>query len=1145
LLHFSTSHTIRQGPAIRRIEKNAPMTASVTIVCGPAGSGKTTVLLERFHALAATGPGRALWITPSHRAAAALRPRLLGKTGGLCGAFVLTFDDFDDAVVRAGDPAGRTLSPVQRRLLLDDVILSLEERKELPHFDPVLETRGFTEGLVHLLAELMHGGVSSAEFARCAYRCGREDGPGSRSLNGKAIAGKQRQIARIYARYQRDLRRLGLRDTESRSAQAGWLWPQGRRGPFAALRAVFLDGFTDFTPAQHQLLRALAASVDELWFSLLDEAGDDRTELFDSARATRQRLAALSPDGGESSAATTRCTIRELQPSLDPQEKKNPSRPAGLEHLSRQLFQPLRRIAIGENPEGVSIVEAPGLLGEVRMIARKVKRWLLEGVPADSIVLASRDISSYADALHEVFTEYGVPTEIEGSEPLTRHPAIAFLLRAVVLPEDDWPFAGVTALLRNRWFRPDWEEATGRDDMPERAEALLRLLGEPRGRDAYLAAVKRWAEKQQPGLEDEQAEELRRQRTHELACECGPFLRRFFAVWDGAPTRAPLLDHVAWLRRWTRDLGLRSKADDGARAELSHFWTEVDAWLERDRRDGERPVDRRTFHRRLAALADEAGLPRTPGGPGRVLFLSADAARHLEVDHLVLMGMGERSFPRLTPPPGLLDEAEREQLRDAGVDWTAPADPLPREMLLFYQLVTRPRRSLVLSYPAVDERGQALLPSSFLLSVLDCFEPDRVPHERRDMPTQGLDEDEPLSPGEYRVRIVAASPGGRFASTALTPDLEANLRDAALLFQHRFREDRHTPHDGLFHSAPIIGEVTRLFGPEKIFSPTALEDYVACPFKFFLRHVLRLEPLEEPREEIEVTRRGQAFHRALARLHRHLKDEGIHEPTAEAEAGILEEVRRAVVEDVNRAPSVASKELWKLEGERLLRAAARYGEHWRRFLEPWRERGISPRPDLFEVDFGLPVVDAEPVFGPLILRTADIEVHVSGRIDRVDMETLESGEVVFWVIDYKTGRGQHYTGADLSQYRKLQLTLYALAVEEVLLAGHHARPLGLAYWLVTESGPKVVLPASRNQTLWLEESQRWRAVREQLVEWVTTLVGNIRRGVFPLAPRSEHCTQTCAFGQICRITQARSVKKEWTLPLPGVATDIDDRAEDD
>src|SRR5262249_62150668 len=107
----------------------------------------------------------------------------------------------------------------------------------------------------------------------------------------------------------------------------------------------------------------------------------------------------------------------------------------------------------------------------------------------------------------------------------------------------------------------------------------------------------------------------------------------------------------------------------------------------------------------------------------------------------------------------------------------------------------------------------------------------------------------------------------------------ANLGDAAELVRRRFHTKEHTPYDGLFRDAGVIARVADLFGPEHILSPTALEEYVACPFKFFLRHALRLEPLEDPREEIEVTRRGQAFHRALARLHRRLKEEGVHEPS--------------------------------------------------------------------------------------------------------------------------------------------------------------------------------------------------------------------------------------------------------------------------
>src|SRR5262249_41846586 len=144
------------------------------------------------------------------------------------------------------------------------------------------------------------------------------------------------------------------------------------------------------------------------------------------------------------------------------------------------------------------------------------------------------------------------------------------------------------------------------------------------------------------------------------------------------------------------------------------------------------------------------------------------------------LGLGERSFPRLVAPAPLFDEAERQRLRETGLDFVSVADLLPDEMLLFYQVVTRARRRLVLSYPAVDERGQDLLPSSFLHAVLDCFAPGAVPCERRHMLSEGLDRDEPLSPAEYRVRVARApvadawdgsgEPSGRLWRAVPRPD---------------------------------------------------------------------------------------------------------------------------------------------------------------------------------------------------------------------------------------------------------------------------------------------------------------------------------------------------------------------------------------
>src|SRR5262249_51475306 len=150
--------------------------------------------------------------------------------------------------------------------------------------------------------------------------------------------------------------------------------------------------------------------------------------------------------------------------------------PPGLSHLERQLFRPLHAVQQSANADGLSCIAAPGLLGEARMVARRVKSLLLDGIAAEDVLITLRDVQQYADLLREVFGEYGIRVDVEGTEPLTRNAAVATLLRVLRLPDDDWAFAGVTALLRSDYFRPDWPEVRAEPDIAQHAEVLLRLL---------------------------------------------------------------------------------------------------------------------------------------------------------------------------------------------------------------------------------------------------------------------------------------------------------------------------------------------------------------------------------------------------------------------------------------------------------------------------------------------------------------------------------------------------------------------------------------------------------------------------------------------------------------------------------------------
>jgi ATP-dependent helicase/DNAse subunit B len=1023
---------------------------------------------------------------------------------GLFGPQLLTFQDFVEEIIRVNDSQARFLDDVQRRLLAEQLVARLSARGELSYFQGVVDTGGFGEDVFQFLAELKRNGAKPEELSAAAANL-PESEPGFH---------KARQAAHLYADYQAHLIRLNLYDMEGRFWHARDLLAQCKRKPFEKIRLVLVDGFVDFTGMQREILTLLAHGLDELWISVPDEPGDERVEMQSRARATRQYFERLNPQvdwlGEPDSLA---------------------ERPAGLRHIERQLFRALRRVEQTEDAAGIVAIEAPGLVGECRLVAREIKTLLQAGIPADDIVVTLRDLTPYVDLIDEVFTEYGIAIDMEGGEPLARNPAVATLLRAFRLREEDWPFAGLTALLRSNYFQPEWPELEGRPDLPQQAEALLRLLAEPGGQNAYLQAIQHWADTPPKSLEDEQAEASRRLKKQEFARLCRPFFGRLFAAWNVLPPEGPLSAYGDCLARFAAEVGIEraAQANPLDSLALEHLWKAWKQWLALETRwpGATKPREFSYVLRLLGVLARTAVPPRTARGPGRVRILSAPLVRDWTVPYLFVMGLGERSFPQLNAPEPFFNEAERQSFRQSGLNFSSMADALPDEMLLFYQVVTRARRQLVLSYPAVDDKGQNLLPCSFLTILFHCFKPDVIPTRRQRMLIEGFDRNEPFCPAETRVAAARAHrEGSPAALKELASDLAANLASAARMAQRRFRDKDYNLYDGLLGHPEALRALQSRFGPERIYSPTALEEYIACPFKFFLKHVVKLAPLDEPADEIESTQRGQAFHRALSRLHIQLQKDGVHHPHEHLNEQLQGRLDEAVQEYVERSHP-ASKVLWNLEGQRLSKLALRYQQHWIKFLTPWNSQNIVPRPYFFEHAFGMP--PEEGGAEPLVIEAEGIEVRLRGRIDRVDVAELETG-LGFWVIDYKTGKPEYYTSNKLLTFERLQLLLYALAVERVLLPGQDARPLGLAYWLVADKGPKVVQP--KQLTSWFEDSHLWPAVREELEKWVATLVRQIRSGSFPLHPRSETCTETCDFGQVCRISQSRSLNKHWDLPLP-------------
>ena len=724
-------------------------------------------------------------------------------------------------------------------------------------------------------------------------------------------------------------------------------------------------------------------------------------------------------------------------------------------------------------------------------MAREIRTLVGNRTSPKDIVLTCRHPSRLRTIVREVFAEYDVPLDDPTPTMLNRHPAVAFLLAAWSVPAAEFPFAAVTAMLRNSWFQPRWSEVVSDPDLPLRAETLLRALAIPRGRTAYLAAVAKWATELPLPLEDEAGERRRWNKLHALAGRCRPFLERFFALWDQIPERTTTAEFVNRLIPFADACGL-----PGNEPAWERLRTALLKWAD------DTPMSPIEFARAMTALAAKTPGPSEPRCDG-VRFLEPDIARTADCEHLFLIDLGEGSFPD-------------------------PQQDLAAERELFAELIARPRTELHLSYPAVDPKGEKLLPASLLRTV----EAKVTRTTSRSMPIDGYTTDPPISAAEVRVQAAAVlADDGTAPANRLPPAVLANLLAARTAARARFRSPAFGAYDGRLTHPEALKEVTKRFHAEQRISPTALETYVACPFRFLLEKFLNFEPHEDPVEEVEITRRGSAVHRAMARLHR---DDGDATTFPDELAKHLDDV---VAESQDKAAGPVERKLWELEGRRLARIAKRYAKQCDKFDKPWVKLNVAPKPCFLEPALGVQAEEGAKQWPDLVLERDGIRVKIGGRIDRVDAVELD-GEVGFWVIDYKTGKGGYYTGTDVQSLKKLQLPLYALAVERVLFEGRPARPLGVAYWLITDVGPKVMLPSYKQPTAWYQDRKVWEAFREALESWVIALATRIRAGDFSLAPRSDDCTATCPYGPVCRIGPSRQVAKDFGLPLPMVDAPI-------
>ena len=199
--------------------------------------------------------------------------------------------------------------------------------------------------------------------------------------------------------------------------------------------------------------------------------------------------------------------------------------------------------------------------------------------------------------------------------------------------------------------------------------------------------------------------------------------------------------------------------------------------------------------------------------------------------------------------------------------------------------------------------------------------------------------------------------------------------------------------------------------PVKAMSVTAFRDYLSCPYRFFLRHVLKLKPIDDEATELAANQFGDLVHAAVEAFGKsNDRDEAMQEKIESLLHGFLHEYGAKHYGD---ASSTAVR-IQMRQAERRLSILSH--EQAKRFAEGWRIHDTEA-PVSYETTGACIEVDG-------------FTMGLRGRLDRIDFHPATGR---YAILDYKTHghkpEKKHLKNtANGQQWIDLQLPLYRMMI---------------------------------------------------------------------------------------------------------------------
>lgn len=728
---------------------------------------------------------------------------------------------------------------------------------------------------------------------------------------------------------------------------------------YADDREIVVDGFTDFTAQELQILCALMRTARCVTVCLCCDDPIYGQSVFSPVRDTVKALSRLADKYGIS------CTREAVSVHMGTD---------CLSHLAQHLFSP--ELPIWDAPApSVLLSDADTVYDECLCAVGQLQRLLSDGARLREIAVACTD-GAYLPVLENLLSRYRLPAYFSGAQDVLQKSVLRGVLsalRAAASGMDaddvaDYLNSGISGLsadacdrLKNYAFvwrlrGSAWEGEFTRDPRgytgadPAQTACLLEGLN-----DARRLAVSPLL------LLKEELSAARNTARQVLA------LNRFLERID---LRRQLSDRAAALSGQNRLQQSQEYAQ--LYGILTDTMEQVYGVL------GETVRTPEEFFSFFRAALSQHTIGTVPATLDCISVGLLSEMRNTRAEHLLLLGASDGLLPSGAPTVGLLSDAERKVLTDAGLTLAPDAGArLERELLCAYTVLTAPTKTLYVSCKT-DQPGYLFERLKKMLPRCRTVCPPPLPVT-------------PLQAAELAL-CRGADLSGYSELTVHTDDLR--------------RRAAYSP--GRLSQKTV--EV--LYGRKIRLSASKIDKFASCKYAFFLRYGLSAAERKEAAVDAPIF--GTFVHEVLEKTARQVMAEGgfhtVSEQRLDELAGGYAE--QFIRERLNGTDGKSERELSLLRRNlEEIRGVVR---------ELWEElRQSEYLPEDFELEFsGESAVE---------LSGETASCRIVGMVDRVDLYRAD-GKTYLRIIDYKTGT-KTFDYTDILSGIGLQMLIYLFALQ--------------------------------------------------------------------------------------------------------------------